>query len=105
MGWGRMLFLGNWGQQMDIEDQRREIETLREQMLHAGAGNRDTTDLKSRVLQLERENDELRLYMASLVRYLGHKGVLQPEEFRSLVEAVDTEDGRADGRHKGGIVQ
>ncbi len=28
MGWGRMLLLGNWGQQMDIEDQQREIDDL-----------------------------------------------------------------------------
>lgn len=105
MGWGRMLFLGNWGQQMDIEEQRQEIESLREQMFHAGAGSRDTTDLKGRVLQLERENNELRLYLASLVRYLGHKGVLHQDEFRSLVEAVDQEDGRADGGYKGGVVQ
>ena len=29
MGWGRMLLLGNLGQQLDIEDQRREIQQLR----------------------------------------------------------------------------
>ena len=98
-----MLFLGNWGQQVDIEDQRGEIESLREQMLHANAGGRDTAALKDRILLLEKDNNELRLYLASLVRYLGHKGVLQPDEFRSLVEAVDAEDGHADGGFRGGI--
>lgn len=98
-----MLLLGNWGQQMDIEDQRREIEDLRQQ-LEAGARAADTT-LKSRVAQLEKENSELRLYLASLIKYLGHKGVLRQEEFRKLVEAVDLEDGSADSRYRGKIIK
>jgi cell division septum initiation protein DivIVA len=56
MGWGRMLLLGNWGQQMDIEDQRQEIEELRQQ-LEAGTRAGDTTQ-KSRVAQLEKDNSE-----------------------------------------------
>jgi len=103
MGWGRMLLLGNWGQQMDIEDQRSEIEDLRQQIrTDTKAG--DAT-LKSRVSQLEKENGELRLYLASLIKYLGHKGILRQDEFRTLVEAVDTEDGRADGGYRGKIIK
>jgi regulator of replication initiation timing len=104
MGWGRMLLLGNWGQQMDIEDQRREIESLRSQM-GSSTGTQDVTTLKSRVAQLEKENDELRLYLASLVRYLGHKGVLRQDEFRTLVETIDVEDGNADGGYRGKIME
>ncbi|MDD5701417.1 MAG: hypothetical protein PHU23_05130 [Dehalococcoidales bacterium] len=103
MGWGRMLLLGNWGQQMDIEDQRMEIEEMRQQ-LAAGAGSGDTT-LKNRVAQLERENGELRLYLSSLIRYLGHKGVLLQDEFRKLVETIDMEDGNTDGGYNGKIVK
>jgi cell division septum initiation protein DivIVA len=103
MGWGRMLLLGNWGQQMDIEDQRREIEGLRRQ-LETGARVEDTT-VESRIVQLEKENSELRLYLASLIKYLGHKGVLRQDEFRTLVEAVDTEDGNANNRYQGKIIK
>jgi len=103
MGWGRMLLLGNWGQQMDIEDQRQEIEELRQQ-LDAGARAGDAT-LKNRVAQLEKENGELRLYLASLIRYLGHKGVLNQGEFRTLVEAIDREDGGEDGGYIGRIIR
>ncbi len=103
MGWGRMLLLGNWGQQMDIEDQRMEIEELRQQ-LATGARAGDTT-LKNRVAQLETENSELRLYLASLIRYLGHKGVLRQDEFRKLVETIDLEDGSADGGYKDKIIK
>ena len=103
MGWGRMLLLGDWGQQMDLEDQRREIQSLRRQM-QSGTSNRAAADLDRRVAQLEKENDELRLYLASLVRYLGSKGALQKDEFRTLVDAVDAEDGAADDSYDGDIV-
>ncbi len=102
MGWGRMLLLGNWGQQMDIEDQKQEIEELR-QKLETGTEIPDT-NLKSRIVQLEKENSELRLYLASLIKYLGHKGVLRQDEFRTLVEAVDSEDGSADNGYQGKII-
>lgn len=104
MGWGRMLLLGNWGQQMDIEDQRQEIEDLRQQLAVRDAASGSAT-LQSRIAQLERENGELRLYLAALVRYLGHNGYLDQDEFRTLVEAIDTEDGKADGSYKGRIVE
>jgi len=102
MGWGRMLLLGNWGQQMDIEDQKQEIEDLRRQV-NAGLGSRDGTALANRVALLEKENGELRLYLATLVRYLGRKGILRQEEFRSLVETIDKEDGSLAGRYNGDI--
>ncbi len=103
MGWGRMLLLGNWGQQMDIEDQKQEIEQLRQQ-IEVGSGTGDAT-LKSRVARLEKENGELRLYLASLIKYLGHKGVLRQDEFRKLVETIDAEDGSADGSYNGQIMK
>jgi len=103
MGWGRMLLLGNWGQQMDIEDQKQEIEELR-QRLETGPEAQDAT-VKSRLSQLEKENTELRLYLASLIKYLGHEGVLRQDEFRTLVEAVDIEDGSLDGGYKGRIME
>ena len=102
MGWGRMLLLGDWGQQLDIQDQRREIDELRKQ-LRTGTGESNAT-LEHRVYQLERENSELRLYLASLIKYLGHKGVLRKDEFRTIVDAVDAEDGAEDGGYRGKIV-
>jgi hypothetical protein len=103
MGWGRMLLLGNWGQQMDIEDQKFEIQELRQQ-LESGASVTDA-NTKSRIIQLEKENSELRLYLASLIKYLGHKGILNQNEFRTLVEAIDSEDGNLDGNYKGRIMK
>jgi hypothetical protein len=103
MGWGRMLLLGNWGQQMDIEDQKSEIEELK-QKVEANSGEREALSVRSRVSQLETENAELRLYLAALVRYLGNRGVLR-EDFRTMVEIIDSEDGQTDGGYKGKILK
>ena len=81
MGWGRMLLLGNWGQQMDIEEQRVEIDRLRRRVEASGrpSGLEEARD----------EIDDLRLYVAVLVRMLVAKGIVTREELEALVEAVD----------------
>lgn len=100
MGWGRYLLLGDWGQQLDIEDRKKEIAELQDELR------------KSRVYSigdgrgvriLQAENDELRLYLAAVVRLLISKGIVSKEEMRQVVDAVDAEDGLRDGRYKGGI--
>jgi len=102
MGWGRMLLLGNWGQQMDIEDQRAEIRELKREMRRqaSAAGG----DLASRVDALQAENDELKLYLATLLRCLVSRGTVDIEEFRDLVRVIDAQDGAADGRWSGPVV-
>lgn len=99
MGWGRMLLLGNVGQQLDIEDQRREMQELRNR-LRADAGQA-TQDFELRLGKLERQSDEMKLYLAALVRYLAAKGQIDLHEFAKLVDEVDAEDGAADGRYQG----
>ncbi len=100
MGWGRMLLLGNVGQQLDIEDQQREIEDLKAQ-IRSQASLQGSQELQQRLERVEAENGELRLYMAALVRYLGHKGFLDRNEFGRLVDTIDLEDGSADHRYEG----
>ena len=104
MGSGRMLLLGDWGQQIDIQEQRRELDSLRHQLRSSASGT-TTADLRRRLDQLERENDELRLYLASLIRYLGSKGSLDQDEFRRIVDAIDSDDGAADGGYDGAIMK
>lgn len=101
MGWGRMLLLGNLGQQLDIEEQRQEIQNLRNRVRsesHAAAQN-----VELRLDILERESDEMKLYIAALVRYLATKGQIDLNEFSKLIEEVDAEDGSTDGRYKGNL--
>jgi hypothetical protein len=101
MGWGRMFLLGNLGQQLDIEDQRRELQELRSRM--RSESRPSTQDIELRLDVLERQSDEMKLYLAALVRYLASKGQIDLGEFAKLVDQVDAEDGSADGRYKGNL--
>jgi polyhydroxyalkanoate synthesis regulator phasin len=102
MGWGRMFLLGDWGQQMDIEDQRRRIRELG----HEVRQHRRTVSvaLEKRIDDLEQENDNLKLHLAALVRYCIAKGTIDVEEFKQFVDAIDESDGEADGKYVGDIV-
>jgi Tfp pilus assembly protein PilO len=101
MGWGRMLLLGNIGQQMDIQEQKDELQQMRRDMLRRR--RREAAGTAARLEELEAENDELRLYMAAIVRLLVSKGVASREEMAELVATIDAEDGAADGRFGGPI--
>jgi chromosome segregation ATPase len=101
MGWGRWLLLGDLGQQMDLADQQAEIERLREKLQSRQA---EHSSAEQRLVSLERENDELKLYLATVVRLLLAKKVATAEEMRALVAAVDREDGAEDKRYAGPIV-
>jgi len=101
MGWGRMFLLGNLGQQLDIEDQRRELQELRNRVRSESRGS--TQDLELRLDILERQSDEMKLYLAALVRYLAGKGQINLTDFAKLVDEVDAEDGSTDGRYQGNL--
>lgn len=101
MGWGRYFLLGDIGQQLDLSDQRKEIDEMRQELQqHRFTSRHDAGDLES----LQRENDELRLYLTAIVRLLISKGVISREEMRKVINAVDAEDGTQDGRFKGNVL-
>jgi hypothetical protein len=86
MGWGRMMLLGNVGQQLDIGDLDNAIEQMRgdfaqkEQVDHEQGQD---------IEQLKNENHELKLYLATLIRLLVSKGVLKQEEVETIVSAIE----------------
>jgi len=88
MGWGRMLLLGNVGQQLDIGDLNGEIAGMQSAFLE-----NQQVDLQQAqsLARLQRENQELKLYLATLMRLLVSKGVLKPEEVETTVRAIETE--------------
>jgi hypothetical protein len=94
-----MLLLGNLGQQLDIEDQRREIQDLRSRLQSESRGS--ARGIEMRLDVLERQSDEMKLYLAAIVRYLAAKGQIDLHEFEKRVDEIDAEDGAADGRYKG----
>ena len=100
MGWGRYLLLGNLGQQLDIEDQKAEIDRLREAVLSGRPAGSGSTEALNR---LQAEIDELRLYLAAVIRTLVSKGIVTQSEMKQIVDAIDAEDGAADGKFTGNL--
>ena len=86
MGWGRMLLLGNVGQQMDIGDLDQAVAQMRSAFEQNESENREQA---RSIDQLQQENHELKLYLATLVRLLVAKGVLKQEEVDSAVQAIE----------------
>jgi hypothetical protein len=89
MGWGRMLFLGNIGQQLDLDDVGIEIQRIKETFAQVS----EVDHAQGNELQrLRRDNDELRLYVVTLMRLLVQKGVLTTQETASMAAAIDTDN-------------
>ncbi len=102
MGWGRFLFLGDWGQQLDLEEMRQGLEAERARLSRERSRNQSAReDMDARFAALERENDELRLYLAAVVRHLLEKRLLLRTELEALLSGIDAEDGASDGGHGG----
>jgi hypothetical protein len=100
MGWARYLLLGDLGQQLDLADQKSELEHLREELRRSRGVSAAGPD---EITRLQAENDELRLYLAALVRLLTTKGIVRSEEIRQVVDILDAQDGARDGRYGGRI--
>jgi hypothetical protein len=102
MGWGRFFLLGDLGQQLDLSDQRAEIDRLRQEMLRsrsAGSGSGSAAETR----RFQAENDELRLYLAAVIRILVSKRVVTQAEIRQIVDVIDAEDGTVDGKFTGNL--
>jgi len=101
MGWGRTFLLGDIGNRLDIEDCEREISNLRREI----SRQRHTKlDLEETVQILQKENDEIKLYLAALVRLLMRKNLLSAMELEQMVNLIDGEDGALDGKMTGEIL-
>ncbi len=100
MGWGRMLLLGNIGQQLDIGDMNRELEALHARLRESGRFDQEVSDYLGK---LSAENSELKLYLASTVRLLVAKNVITSAELAQLVESLDQADGKIDKRFTGEV--
>src|SRR5262245_9614766 len=100
MGWGRMFLLGDIGQQMDLGDLEQEIARLKDR-LKASRARDEESDRE--IERLAAENDELRLYVAAILRVLVSKGVVSGNELGELIRSIDAEDGASDKAYRGRI--
>jgi len=100
MGWARTFLLGDVGNRLDIG----ECEKMIAELYRASAkSNRGHQAQETSIDILERENGELKLCLAGLVRLLIAKEVFTADEFGRLVDIIDAEDGAMDGQHKGDL--
>ena len=101
MGWGRTLLLGDIGNRLDIEDTERDIASVKQEL----ASNVYKNLSQDKQLQLlANENAELKLYLASLIQLLKSKQLITNEELVTMVNNIDTIDGKADGQYNGPIL-
>ena len=85
---------------MDLADQKAEIGNLRAELSRRRSSSYDSTQDINR---LQAENDELRLYLAAIVRLLISKGIVTKGEMQQFVDVIDAEDGSVDGKYKGEV--
>lgn len=101
MGWARTLLLGDVGNRLDIEDCERDLQRIKREI--RGAYFKDVSQDKM-LEYLSKENSELKLCLAGLIRLLQSKQVFSKEELEVIIDAVDAEDGRSDKKLKGKIL-
>ncbi len=90
MGWGRMLLLGNVGQQMDIDELTDYLKKAVAEMNQNQTLDRQQS---AEIARLKAENKELKLYVLGLIRLLSAKKVLSEAEVNQLVAAIDDPSG------------
>jgi hypothetical protein len=96
--------LGDIGNRLDIEDCEREISQLRDELRRSRpTGGGTNFDTKRELARLQSENDELKLYLATVIRILQAKEVCTAQELEEFVNIIDSEDGFPDGKYDGPI--
>lgn len=86
MGWGRTLLLGDIGTQLNVADVERDLEQVKDYLRSEHA---DHDSLESAVSQLQAENRDLKMYMATLIRMMVDKEILSQDDLKRFVDLLD----------------
>ncbi|WP_353268420.1 hypothetical protein [Gemmatimonas sp.] len=86
MSWGRMLLMGNVGQQLDIEAIEDDMVRLRARITSQQSTDRTQDEA---LITLRREVTDLKLVVGELARLLVATGALPAEAVERLVRGVD----------------
>ncbi len=101
MGWARTLILGDVGNRLDIHDCEEDIKILKTSLMEI---HTDSQSQDEELLKLRRESDQLKLYLAAVIRLLAARNVLTVEQLQKMVNIIDSEDGAIDGKIREDIV-
>ena len=101
MGWGRTFLLGDIGNRLDINDCEQDIRVLKESLMEIYQEG-SAVDAELRAVQME--NNQLKLYLAAVIRLLISKNVLARKDIQKMVDIIDAEDGAMDGKARGDIL-
>ena len=101
MGWGRTLLLGDIGNRLDIEDTEHNIENIKRELSTSFTKDRSQDE---KIESLIQENAQLKLYLAGVIRLLTANGTISKNELEKMVDKLDSEDGKKDGKYDGDIV-
>jgi hypothetical protein len=85
MGWMRTLFMGDIGQNLEIENIQERLDEMRHEREGAGGSQ------KKQIETLQEEVHELRVRLAVLMKLLVAKNVLTAEEIAAMIAALEPE--------------
>jgi hypothetical protein len=88
MGWMRTLFMGQIGQNLEIEDLRACLEHMRDEKTSAAWSQ------KKQIEALQEEAHQLRLRLAVLIKLLVAKNLLTAQEIAAMIVALEPENTR-----------
>lgn len=78
----------------DVDCSRNLLAKMRDERLRAGGPHLQAT-----------EGDEIKLYLAAIIRLLIKKGVITTDEIKAVVASLDELDGKRDNRLDGDLKQ
>ncbi len=101
MGWGRWLLLDDVSRQHNLSETVGELKILQQRLNKTALGQASVTD---ELCRLTAENNQLKLYVATIFRLLLDKQLVSFEELETLVDTIDREDGVEDGGYRGEVL-
>lgn len=89
------------GAKSDVDRGRALLAKMRDERLQHKSAPHFNDDP---VASVQAENDEMKLYLAAVVRLLVDKRVCTVDEIKGIVHALDSADGAVDGKMHGTIL-
>jgi hypothetical protein len=86
MGWMRTLFMGDIGQNLEIEELQQRLDQMRDEKTPAARTQ------EKQIEALQEETHQLRVRLAVLIKLLVAKNLLTAQEIASMIAALEPEN-------------